>query len=276
MSKRIRSLFEIYFSICPLYASYQSVYLADAMFPHMFYSEIIGQGTRKQATGSQPPLARVHYEAMAAGLPIVTTARGGNPEVILANENGLIVENPENPSDFADKIAQILSNTSLMKRMGEKGRELAVSLYHWERVASELLEVWEQAKEFESTAALTTELQTEEAFGQPVSPQTNPKETERSKKNTAARTMPPKTEKANVKNEKRKKKRAASLADDQQSAKQKEAMASQTESAKGAPAPPERANRPPFETFYYCKRQPTDARLGDKNAFEPQTGSSKT
>lgn len=207
------------------------------MFPHMFYSEIIGQGTRKQATGSQPPLARVHYEAMAAGLPIVTTARGGNPEVILANENGLIVENPENPSDFADKIAQILSNTSLMKRMGEKGRELAVSLYHWERVASELLEVWEQAKEFESTAALTTELQTEEAFGQPVSPQTDPKETERSKKNTAARTMPPKTEKANVKNEKRKKKRAASLADDQQSAKQKEARASQTESAKGAPAP---------------------------------------
>ncbi|MED0654434.1 glycosyltransferase family 4 protein [Anoxybacillus geothermalis] len=185
----------------------------------------------------QEPLARVHYEAMAAGLPIVTTVRGGNPEVILANENGLIVENPEDPSDFADKIAQILSNTSLMKRMGEKGRELAVSLYHWERVASELLEVWEQAKEFESTAALTTELQTEEAFGQPVSPQTDPKETERSKKNTAARTMPPKTEKANVKNEKRKKKRAASLADDQQSAKQKEAMASQTESAKGAPAP---------------------------------------
>lgn len=63
-----------------------------------------------------------------------------------------------------------------------------------------LLEVWEQAKEFESTAALTTELQTEEAFGQPVSPQTDPKETERSKKNTAARTMPPKTEKANAKN----------------------------------------------------------------------------
>ncbi|QOR85010.1 phosphotransferase [Geobacillus stearothermophilus] len=54
--KRLRSLFEIYFSICPLYASYQSVYLADAMFPHVFYSEIIGQETRKRATGSQPPL----------------------------------------------------------------------------------------------------------------------------------------------------------------------------------------------------------------------------
>jgi spore coat protein SA len=97
----------------------------------------------------QEPLARVHYETMAAGLPIVTTARGGNPEVILPNENGLVVENPEDPSCFAEKISQILSNKSLMRRMGEKGRELAVSRYEWHRVASELLEVWEQSKTVE-------------------------------------------------------------------------------------------------------------------------------
>lgn len=30
----------------------------------------------------QEPLARVHYEAMAAGVPIITSRRGGNPEVI--------------------------------------------------------------------------------------------------------------------------------------------------------------------------------------------------
>jgi spore coat protein SA len=93
----------------------------------------------------QEPLARVHYEAMASGLPIVTTARGGNPEVILSGENGLVVEKPEDPSDFAEKITQILSDKSLMKRMGERGRELAVSQYKWDRVASELLEVWDQA-----------------------------------------------------------------------------------------------------------------------------------
>jgi spore coat protein SA len=97
----------------------------------------------------QEPLARVHYEAMAAGLPIVTTARGGNPEVILSKENGLIVENPEDPSCFVETLSQILSDKSLMKRMGEKGRELAVSRYKWDRVASELLEVWKQAKEVE-------------------------------------------------------------------------------------------------------------------------------
>ncbi|CRK81497.1 lipopolysaccharide N-acetylglucosaminyltransferase [Neobacillus massiliamazoniensis] len=93
----------------------------------------------------QEPLARVHYEAMAAGLPIVTTERGGNPEVISSGENGLIVENPEDPSCFADKITEILSDKSLMRKMGKKGRELAVYNFKWDRVAKEILEVWEHS-----------------------------------------------------------------------------------------------------------------------------------
>jgi len=93
----------------------------------------------------QEPLARVHYEAMAAGLPIVTTSRGGNPEVIMSGENGLVVENPDSPAGFEEKLNEILSNKAAMKKMGEKGRELAVSIYNWERVAKEVLEVWEQS-----------------------------------------------------------------------------------------------------------------------------------
>ncbi|MDN3017490.1 glycosyltransferase family 4 protein [Paenibacillus sp. BSR1-1] len=97
----------------------------------------------------QEPLARVHYEAMAAGLPIVTTARGGNPEVIFPNENGLIVENPEDPENFSKKISEILSDKYMMKKMGEKGREFAESKYLWTRVADEVLEVWKQSENAE-------------------------------------------------------------------------------------------------------------------------------
>lgn len=99
----------------------------------------------------QEPLARVHYEAMAAGLPIVTTARGGNAEVIRQRENGLVVDNPEDPSCFAEKITEILSDKSLMNRMGVKGREFAVTKYEWKRVADEILEVWKQAIEIPHT-----------------------------------------------------------------------------------------------------------------------------
>jgi spore coat protein SA len=95
----------------------------------------------------QEPLARVHYEAMAAGLPIVTTARGGNPEVIILKENGLIVENPEDPENFAQKIAEILSDKTLMKKMGETGRKLVETKFQWKRVADEVLEVWIQSND---------------------------------------------------------------------------------------------------------------------------------
>lgn len=95
----------------------------------------------------QEPLARVHYEAMSAGLPIITTNRGGNAEVIQSKENGLLVENIEEPANLVEKLAELLSNRSLMKRMGEKGRELAVSRYKWDRVASDILNVWELAEQ---------------------------------------------------------------------------------------------------------------------------------
>ncbi|MBB5355376.1 glycosyltransferase involved in cell wall biosynthesis [Anoxybacillus mongoliensis] len=101
----------------------------------------------------QEPLARVHYEAMAAGLPIVTTARGGNPEVIVPNENGVVVERPEDPQDFVEKMTQILSNRTLMKKMGDNGRKLATSLYRWERVASDLLHVWQHVEQTDLSSA---------------------------------------------------------------------------------------------------------------------------
>ncbi len=93
----------------------------------------------------QEPLARVHYEAMAAGLPIITTARGGNPEVIDIGENGFIVENPNIPSEFAEKIDHVLANKTLMENMGKTGRKLAETLYEWDRVAAQILDVWNRS-----------------------------------------------------------------------------------------------------------------------------------
>ncbi|RNB88009.1 glycosyltransferase family 1 protein [Brevibacillus nitrificans] len=89
----------------------------------------------------EEPLARVHYEAMAAGLPFVTTKRGGNAEVIIGG-NGLLVEEPENPQSFSTQLSKLLSSRELQRRMGGVGRQLAEERFTWERVAREVLDVW--------------------------------------------------------------------------------------------------------------------------------------
>lgn len=89
----------------------------------------------------EEPLARVHYEAMAAGLPLITTARGGNPEVI-RNNNGVIVQNPEDPVEYATQLNSILSNLNNARQMGLHGRKLVEENFTWDRVAGQILEVW--------------------------------------------------------------------------------------------------------------------------------------
>lgn len=89
------------------------------------------------------PLARVHYEAMGAGLPIITTDRGGNAEVIEDNINGLLIKDYTNHEVMAEKIIYFLENEDDALRMGKEGRKLAEERYNWDRVASQLLELFD-------------------------------------------------------------------------------------------------------------------------------------
>jgi spore coat protein SA len=84
------------------------------------------------------PLARVHYEAMAAGLPIITTNRGGNAEVVAGYGNGFVIDDYSNPSVMAQKISYLLNNEVEALKMGGSGRRLAERQYTWERVANEV------------------------------------------------------------------------------------------------------------------------------------------
>ncbi len=84
------------------------------------------------------PLARVHYEAMAAGIPIITTDRGGNAEVVKGKGNGIVISEYDQPQAFADAIAYLLEQPDIALEMGKVGRRLAEDKYSWKRVAMEL------------------------------------------------------------------------------------------------------------------------------------------
>ena len=59
-------------------------------------------------------------EAMAAGLPVVATAVGGNPEVVVEQETGLLID--QRPQTIASAIATLASNPARRHAMGEAGR----------------------------------------------------------------------------------------------------------------------------------------------------------
>ncbi|MBP3960475.1 glycosyltransferase [Gemmata sp. G18] len=60
-------------------------------------------------------------EAMAAGLPVVATRVGGNPEVITENETGLLVP-ASDPEALAAALLELWQDPTRRRKMGDAGR----------------------------------------------------------------------------------------------------------------------------------------------------------
>ncbi|HVB34905.1 MAG TPA: glycosyltransferase family 4 protein [Patescibacteria group bacterium] len=80
-------------------------------------------------------------EAMSSGVPVVATRVGGIPEVVEDGKTGLLVE-PNDPSALAEAILRLLDNEDLRLSMGEAARRRAIELFSWDKVAQDLLNVY--------------------------------------------------------------------------------------------------------------------------------------
>ena len=65
--------------------------------------------------------SNVILESMAAGLPVVATCVGGNPEAIVNGETGWLVP-PKDPEELALKIVDLLHDPQKIKKWGQAGR----------------------------------------------------------------------------------------------------------------------------------------------------------
>ena len=87
-------------------------------------------------------------EAMASGLPIITSRSAGAADFITDGIDGLLLNDPTDINDLAAKIESLLSNAKLRRAMGQCARRTAEKL-SWDRVAQKTLEVYNSVLERE-------------------------------------------------------------------------------------------------------------------------------
>ncbi len=83
-------------------------------------------------------------EALATGLPVVTTTVGGIAETIETGKNGLLVQ-PFNSKQFSDAILYLLEHPAEAAEMGAKARRTIINEYDWSIVVKQALKVYDEA-----------------------------------------------------------------------------------------------------------------------------------
>lgn len=87
----------------------------------------------------------VIVEAMAAGLPIISTDRGAITESVADGENGFIVETAS-PLQIAERLKQLITDPALRIRMGNESRRIYEERFTEEKMVENMSRVFEEVR----------------------------------------------------------------------------------------------------------------------------------
>lgn len=79
--------------------------------------------------------------AMAMGLPIVSTSIGAEGLDVVSGEHLIIADTP---ADFAEAVLNVLSDADMAENLGKSARELVREKYSWQTVGQKLLSAYEK------------------------------------------------------------------------------------------------------------------------------------
>jgi len=99
---------------------------------------------RVLADGDRDGIPNVLVEAMACGLPVVTTPVSGIPELVRGGDNGLLVP-PDDPEALADALLRLRADPDLAHRLGRAGRDTVLRRFDGDLLARRLGALFEEA-----------------------------------------------------------------------------------------------------------------------------------
>src|SRR6202165_4906355 len=95
------------------------------------------------------PFGLVILEAMACETPVVASRVGGIPEIVVEGETGYLVDFDAADLDrftgaLAERIEELLRDTTLAAKMGKAGRERVLQHFGWPAIAAQTVQLYER------------------------------------------------------------------------------------------------------------------------------------
>jgi len=87
-------------------------------------------------------MSTVLLEAMACGMPVISTAVGGALEVVVDGDNGVLVP-PHDPGALAEALLTLLEDEPLRQRLGRNARAAIARHYTWDAVGARYVASYE-------------------------------------------------------------------------------------------------------------------------------------
>lgn len=95
---------------------------------------------------SREAFGRVTVEAMSAGLLVVASRSGGTCEIVRHGRTGILYETG-NATDLAECFVWIDQNRQLAQKLADRGRKHCVKNFNMERVADEVIDMYQECIE---------------------------------------------------------------------------------------------------------------------------------
>ncbi len=146
---------EVSGAVAKLQETRDGVIWIEKMLPRPQLVAVLDACTAFACPSIYEPLGIVNLEAMAVGLPVVASATGGIPEVVVPGETGSLVSldqmtdgtgTPLRPDEFvaerAAALTDMVSDVDRAARMGAAGRARATEHFSWGAIGERTLDLY--------------------------------------------------------------------------------------------------------------------------------------